>query len=183
MAKTEHVVWGDAEATGLDPYTGDHLVEVGILVTDTNLNILDEEGYSSAIYYPERYVEMMKTRTDEYVLDMHEKTGLWDRLSTEGKPLSTVDSESLEYIKQFVKNPRTAWLGGNSITLDRKFFGVYLPNMHNYLHYRSLDVTSWAGPFQWWKKEQFRKRTEHSAMSDIRESIDEMKFLRDLALR
>lgn len=178
------IAWIDVETTGIKGYKPsllqrrDFLLEVACLVTDMELNILDDNGYQAVVRYTPTQVENLKKHTNDYVIDMHTKTGLWDKLSS-GKRLSKIDKELSTYIKQFAPEPRQAYLGGNSITLDRNFIIPNLPEVGEHLHYRSVDVTSLAIlAGSWYDGTSFAKRTEHSAFSDIRESIDELKFLR-----
>jgi len=174
----EGLGWTDVETTGINAEE-ERLLEVATIVTDLELNILDDQGYQAIVYYSPDEVEHMKSVCNPYVLEMHTKTGLWDKLSS-GKLLEQIDEELLAYIKKFLPNERSGWLGGNSITLDRNFINKNLPKVAAHLHYRSLDATSWAGPAQWWFSGlQYRKKTVHSAFSDIVESIEEIKFLRD----
>lgn len=175
----QKIFWGDVETNGTDDHKNDVLLEVAMLVTDLDLNVLDEEGYQAVILYTEEEVAEIKSRTSQYVLDMHEKTGLWDRLP-EGKPLAQVDAELVAYLKSFVPEEKSARLAGNSITLDRNFMRKFLPLTFNHLHYRSIDVSTVAGLAQYWAKPkvQYRKKTLHSAFSDITESIEELRFLR-----
>lgn len=181
MTKTNtlypYISWIDAETTGLEA-SQESLLEVAVLITDTDLNIIDEAGFTTAVYYPETYVSLIRPRATPYVQEMHDKTRLWNRLP-EGKTLSQTDKEMAAYIKQFIPQPKTSWLGGNSITLDRNFLQANLPETFNHLHYRSVDVTSVGGLALWWYDEQFTKNLEHSAFADIKESIAELKFLRE----
>jgi oligoribonuclease len=176
--KEQSICWIDVETTGTD-CEKDVLLEVACLVTDLDLNILDESGYESVLWYPEGLIDELKTKTVPFVIDMHEKTGLWDRLP-QGKMKHRVDAELIEYIQNFIPEPQTARLGGNSITLDRNFINKNLPSVGGHLHYRSVDVSTLSGLVQYWDSEQtrYRKKTVHSAMSDIRESIEELQFLR-----
>lgn len=175
----KEIIWGDVETNGTDDHKSDVLLEVAVLITDTDLNILDETGYQAVIYYSEEEVEAIKAKTSPYVIDMHTKTGLWDRLP-QGKPLEQVDAELLAYMKSLVPGEKTARLAGNSITLDRNFMRKFLPLSFNHLHYRSIDVSTLAGLAQYWAapKVQYRKKTLHSAFADITESIEELRFLR-----
>jgi oligoribonuclease len=177
--KEQSICWIDVETNGTD-CEKNVLLEVACLVTDLELNILDETGYESVIWYPETLVDELKSNTDPFVVDMHEKTGLWDRLS-QGKMKHKVEVELFEYIHAFIPERQTARLGGNSITLDRNFINKNLPSVGNHLHYRSIDVSTLAGLAQYWvsPKVQYKKKTLHSAFSDIRESIEELKFLRE----
>lgn len=176
--KEQSICWIDVEASGKD-CEKDVLLEVACLITDLELNVLDESGYESVLWYPESHLEELKSKTVPLVVDMHTKTGLWDRLSS-GTMRHQVDAELLEYIKTYIPDPETSRLGGNSITLDRNFINKNLPGVGEHLHYRSIDVSTMSGLVQYWapSQKQYRKKTVHSAMSDIRESIEELKFLR-----
>jgi oligoribonuclease len=176
--KEQSICWIDVESTGKD-CEKDVLLEVACLVTDLDLNILDESGYQSVLWYPESMIDDLKSKTIPLVVDMHEKTGLWDRLP-QGKMKYKVEAELLEYIQTFIPEPQTARLGGNSITLDRNFLNKNLPTVGDHLSYRSIDVSTVAGLAQYWvsPKVQYKKKTLHSAFSDIRESIEELRFLR-----
>lgn len=175
------IAWIDVEATGLNPYlTGEKLLQVACYVTDPDLNILDEVGFEMPVFYSEQEVHSLYENTSKYVQNMHDSTGLWGRLSTEGVPLEDVDRKLVEYVSQFYPNPRTAWLGGNSISLDRNFLTAYLPETDSHLHYRSVDVTSWAGPVGAWTGFLYEKKRTHDAKDDIMESIEELKAIRNL---
>jgi oligoribonuclease len=172
------IVWVDVETNGLDAHKN-YLLEVAALVTDLDLNILDEVGYQTPIHYTEAQAADIRSVTTPYVQNMHDQTGLWGRLPS-GKNEFVVDAELLAYIKQFVPEPRTARLGGNSVRLDLNFLEENLPFTAAHLHYRMFDVTSLAGASQWWGGvPNFEKRHTHSAMDDIQESIAEARYIRE----
>lgn len=175
------ITWLDVETTGLHSDEAS-LLEVSAVITDTNLNILDENGYNAVVYYPETIKDFWVATLPEVVVNMHHTTGLWDKLPN-GTLLPQVNKELTHYIKQFAPDPRTSWLGGNSISLDRDFLHTYLPDVYNHLHYRSVDVTSIAGPANWWGHGVYEKKRTHSAFDDIRESIEELRWLRDKAFK
>jgi oligoribonuclease len=170
------ITWIDVETNDLYPEDGT-LLEVACLVTDGQLNVLDETGYTAAVLYSKTAAEQLKANTNEFVQQMHTATGLWDRLLT-GKPLTVIDEELVDYISQYSPEPRVSWLGGNSITLDRGFLRKYTPQTFNHLHYRSHDVTTIAGLADEWYGVSYEKKATHNAMSDILESIEELRFLR-----
>jgi oligoribonuclease len=175
--KEKEIAWIDVETNGTEDRKN-VLLEVACIITDTQLNILDEVGYQAIIQYSAEEVAAIKEVTIPYVIDMHTKTGLWDKLP-EGKPLGDVDMELYTYLKSFAPEANTMRLGGNSITLDRNFINRYLPVSGSHLHYRSIDVSSVAGLAQYWYNGlQFSKKNVHSAMDDIRESIEELRWLR-----
>lgn len=171
-----NITWIDTETGGLDEST-DKLFEVAALVTDRNLNILDPEGFKMVVHFPAEEVTSLRAAAHPVVQEMHDQTGLWDRLPT-GTPLTEVDAKLHEYISQF-SEPRTSWLGGNSITLDRNFLRANLPKSFGHLSYRSWDVTTLAGVAQAWYGVSYEKKRLHSAFSDIMESIEELRFYRE----
>lgn len=171
-----NITWIDVETGGLDE-SKDNLYEVATLVTDRNLNILDPEGFKMVVHYPREELEALRNASVPFVQDMHEKTGLWDRLSS-GTPLAEVDTQLHEYIAQF-SEPGTSWLGGNSITLDRNFLRANLPQSFGHLSYRSVDVSTVAGLAKAWYGLSYEKKLLHSAFSDITESIAELRFYRE----
>lgn len=172
----ERLTWIDVESTGLDPHDGERLLQVAAIVTDGRFEPL-HEGFMAKIHYTEAQVASMKAQANDYVRAMHEATGLWDSLPTEGLPLDVVERDLLAYLKQFITEPKTSRLGGNSITLDRNFLNVNLPGVLNFLHYRNIDMSSVAGFFELTRPEIpfFEKGKSHDALDDIRESIAEAK--------
>lgn len=180
---TERIAWVDVETTGLDPYTKDYLLQVAVVVTDGHLGPLDE-GVEYVVQYNPGLALAVRRAANDYVKAMHDKSGLWDKLPY-GTPLKDVENLVLEYLQKHIEKPGTAKLGGNSITLDRKFLDKNLPAVNNYLHYRSLDITSWVGMFELAgvvpsKVPYFKKENTHTAMEDIKESIAEAKYYLDV---
>lgn len=174
------IIWTDVETNGLSPSKGNVLLEVATVITDINLNIIDE-GYNAVVKYTESEIEDIKANTVPFVLDMHEKTGLWDRLLT-GTPIDVLDDELLGYMNHHVPGAKTARLAGNSITLDRNFLEAFLPKSFEHVHYRSFDVSTVTGLAEaWLGVEPFKKKTTHAAMDDILESIAELRYLREHA--
>lgn len=173
------ITWVDVETMGVDA-NANELLEVACLITDTELNILDEVGYQSAVFFSPDEVSALKAKASDFIIDMHSKTDLWNRLSTEGKSLEQIDNELFSYVKSFIPEVGSR-LAGNSITLDRNFLNANLPNVAGHLTYRSFDVSTIAGLAQEWYGPDvvYKKRTLHSADSDIRESIEELRFLRN----
>ena len=175
------LVWVDVETTGLTAHK-ELLLEVAILVTDLELNLLDETGYQSAIYLgsPDE-VAALREHSPQVVQEMHDKSGLWDAVSdpARSKWREVVEAEALAYIQSLVPGKRTARIAGNSVRLDMNFLDEHLPSVMGHLHYRMADVSSLAGMAQWWAGvEVFPKALGHTAMADIRESLAELRYLR-----
>ena len=135
MKSSENLVWIDCEMTGLD-VEKDCLVEIAVLITDSELNILDE-GLSVVIKPREDSLAGM----GEFVTNMHKESGLLDLLA-DGLPIEQAESLIIEHIKKFAPEKRSAPLAGNSIGTDRMFLNRYMPALDSHLHYRNVDVSS-----------------------------------------
>jgi oligoribonuclease len=114
---------------------------------------------------------------------MHENTGLWARLAT-GTPREQVDAELLAFFKTCAPEPKQARLAGNSIRLDMNFLEAYAPGAYAHLHYRTVDVSALAYLFEKWGlvEGHYKKAGTHEALSDIRESLAEYRWLRTAVL-
>lgn len=161
--------------TGLDPSV-DELVEVAVVITDFELQILDP-GFSVVIKASDTALSQM----NDFVTDMHKTSGLHDEIQR-GVALQEAQSQVLEYIKRFVKIERTAPLGGNTIGTDRAFLAKYMPELDGFLHYRNIDVSSVKElARRWFPRAYFlspEKHGGHRALADILESIRELRYYR-----
>lgn len=172
---TEHIIWVDVETTGINP-SKEHLLQVACLITDGDLNILND-GYEAKILYPETEMNAMRSKAIPYVQEMHDKTDLWQQCVAQGVPLVEAEDGLLAEIRRFIPENEKPRLGGNSITLDRNFLSAYMPRVLSALHYRSYDMSSVSGflaltadvPF-------YEKNSTHDAFDDIIESINEAKY-------
>lgn len=179
MKSSENLVWIDCEMTGLD-VEKDCLVEIAVLVTDSELNILDE-GLSVVIKPREDSLSSM----GEYVTNMHKESGLLELLP-QGLNLEEAEAQVIDYVKKFAPEARTAPLAGNSIGTDRMFINRYMPMLDAHLHYRNVDVSSIKELVRrWYPKVYFqlpKKSGGHRALADIRESIAELVYYRKTVL-
>jgi len=166
----------DLEMTGLDPER-DVIVEIATLITDDELNIV-AEGPDLVIHQPEERLAGM----EQIVVDMHTKSGLLDAIRTSSISLEEAGAKTLDFIKLHVPEPRTIPLCGNSIGTDRRFLAKYLPDIENYLHYRSVDVSTIKELVKRWypgtDSSRPHKGGTHRALDDIRQSIEELRFYR-----
>jgi oligoribonuclease len=171
----EYLVWIDCEMTGLNPDT-ECLVEIAAVITDFDLNVLDE-GIDLVIKPRPGTVEAM----GDYVRKMHTDSGLINEFDS-GIDVLDAEAQVLEYIKKYIPNPKTAPLAGNTIGTDRLFISKYMPNLDAHLHYRSIDVSTIKElSKRWFPKVYFqapKKDGGHRALTDILESIDELKYYR-----
>jgi oligoribonuclease len=169
------LVWMDLEMTGLD-HTRDVIVEIATLVTDDELQIV-AEGPDLVVWQPEEALTSM----DKVVVDMHTSSGLLEAIRASETSLEEAGASTLAFIKEHVAQPRSVPLCGNSIGMDRRFLAAYLPEIENYLHYRSIDVSTIKELARRWYPDVAppKKATSHRALDDIRESVDEMRFWRE----
>jgi oligoribonuclease len=171
----------DLEMTGLDP-ARHVIVEIATLVTDDDLAIVDE-GPDLVIHQPPEALAAM----DEVVRDMHTRSGLLDAIAASTVSLADAGAETLAFIKRHVPTPRTVPLCGNSIGTDRRFLAQYLPEIENYLHYRSVDVSTVKELALRWRPDVLdaapKKASTHRALDDIRESVAELRYYRETLFR
>jgi oligoribonuclease len=171
----EYLVWIDCEMTGLNPET-ECIVEIAAIVTDFDLNVLDE-GIDLVIKPRAGTVEAM----GDYVRQMHTDSGLIKEFDS-GIDLADAEAQVLEYIKKYIPNPKTSPLAGNTIGTDRMFISRYMPNLDAHLHYRNIDVSTIKElSKRWYPRVYFqapKKDGGHRALADILESIEELKYYR-----
>ncbi len=167
----------DLEMTGLDP-DRDVIVEIATVVTDDELEIVGEGPDLVVHHPPEALADMVAV-----VQKMHAKSGLLDAIAASTITLDQAGAATLAFIKEHVPDARTVPLCGNSIGTDRRFLARYLPEIEEYLHYRSVDVSTLKELARRWSPEALsdapRKATAHRALDDVRESIDELRYYRE----
>ncbi|GAA2521418.1 oligoribonuclease [Winogradskya consettensis] len=170
------LVWIDCEMTGLD-LGKDALIEVAALVTDPDLNVLGD-GVDLVIHADDAALDGMP----EIVRNMHAKSGLTEEVRRSTVTMAEAEAAVLAYVKEYVPNPRTAPLCGNSIATDRGFLARDMPVLDDFLHYRMIDVSSIKElARRWYPRVYFgqpQKGLAHRALADIRESIRELEYYR-----
>ena len=162
--------------TGLDPAR--HLiVEIATVITDDQLEIV-ATGPDLVVHQPDEELAKM----DPVVVEMHTRSGLLEAIKASTISLAEAGEQTLAFIKAHVREPRTVPLCGNSIGMDRRFLDAQLPEIENFLHYRSVDVSSIKELVRRWypqlAKTRVVKSGTHRALDDIRESIAELQFYR-----
>ncbi len=167
--------------TGLDP-SRHVIVEIATLVTDNDLEVV-AEGPDLVIHHPPEVL----ARMDDVVRTMHERSGLLDAIVDSELTLEDAGRATLEFVKTHVPAPQSAPLCGNSIGTDRRFLAAHLPDLENYLHYRSIDVSTVKELCRRWYPEAFAsapaKAGAHRALGDIRESVAELRYYRSAIFR
>jgi len=166
----------DLEMTGLDPTT-DVIVEIASLVTDDELNIV-AEGPDLVVHQPESALESMA----DVVRSMHTRSGLLDQIRASTLDLGEAGRQTLDFLRAHIPEERTVPLCGNSIGTDRRFLATWLPDIENFLHYRSVDVSTIKELARRWHPDVVaaapRKVGTHRALDDIRESVEELRYYR-----
>jgi oligoribonuclease len=177
MTTADPLVWIDCEMTGLD-LSADALIEVAAVVTDYDLKPLGK-GIDVLIRPPAAALEQM----GDFVRDMHTSSGLLDELGN-GLTMAEAQHAVLDYVRSLVPQSRTAQLAGNSVGTDKAFLVRDMPELVDYLHYRVVDVSSIKELAKRWYPRTFfhspEKHGGHRALADILESIDELRYYREV---
>jgi oligoribonuclease len=175
------LAWIDLEMTGLEP-SRHVIVEIASLVTDDDLNIVAEGPDLVVHASPEQLAEM-----DDFVTAMHTRSRLLDEINASTLTLEEAGAQTMAFLKLHIPEPRTVPLAGNSIGTDRRFLATQLPEIEEYLHYRSVDVSTIKELARRWYPEVMAgaptKAAGHRAMDDIRESVAELAYYRTTVFR
>ncbi len=170
-----HLIWIDCEMTGLDLAT-DALVEIAVLVTDSELNVIGE-GVDVVIHATQGQLDAM----NDFVKNMHTASGLITEIPS-GISVSAAEEKILEYLQASGTEPGKSPLAGNSVSVDRNFIARDMPKLHEYLHYRTIDVSSIKELARRWHPKTYfaspAKTGNHRALGDIQDSIAELAYYR-----
>jgi len=170
-----NLVWVDMEMTGLEPET-DRIIEVAMVVTDMHLNVL-AEGPVLAIHQSDETLDKM----DAWNKGTHGRSGLIDRVKASTVTEAQAEAEFIAFMRQWVPNGKSP-MCGNTIGQDRRFMVKYMPKLEAFFHYRNIDVSTLKELGRRWKPEMvagFKKAQKHTALADIVESIEELKYYRE----
>ncbi len=174
LKNNNNLIWIDLEMTGLDT-VNDEIIEIATIVTDKELNII-AEGPMIAIHQPQSRLDQM----DEWNQNQHGKSGLIKRVLDSKYTLAQAEAETIAFLEKYI-SPGKSPMCGNSICQDRRFMARQMPLLEEYFHYRNLDVSTLKELVKRWysgKGFEFDKESEHLALADIRDSIDELKHYR-----
>lgn len=169
------LIWVDMEMTGLRPEI-DRIIEVAFVITDSQLEVL-AQSEAFAIRQPDAVLDAM----DEWNRSTHGRSGLIDRVRRSAMTEASAEIALIEFARQWVP-PGKSPMCGNSVCQDRRFMARYMPALENYFHYRNLDVSTVKELCKRWQPaiaRQFNKRAAHTALADIMESIEELRFYRE----
>ncbi|MEA5098435.1 MAG: oligoribonuclease [Burkholderiaceae bacterium] len=170
-----NLIWVDMEMTGLDP-DKDKIIEVAVIVTDANLNVL-AEGPVFAIHQPDEVLDGM----DAWNKGTHGRSGLIDRVKASTVTEAEAEEALIDFLRHFVPKGKSP-MCGNTIHQDRRFMARGMPKLETFFHYRNLDVSTLKELCRRWKPEVasgFKKQQKHTALADIVESIEELRYYRE----
>ncbi len=170
-----NLVWVDLEMTGLEPDT-DRIIEIAVVVTDMNLNTI-AEGPVFAIHQSDETMDKM----DAWNKGTHGRSGLIERVKASTVTEEQAEAALIAFLKQFVPAGKSP-MCGNTICQDRRFMARTMPKLEAFFHYRNLDVSTLKELCRRWKPELvsgFKKHQKHTALADILESVEELKYYRE----
>jgi oligoribonuclease len=179
VAKTppasEHLIWVDMEMSGLDPEK-ERILEIAVIVTDAYLNTI-----ATAPVWVVHQDDALLDAMDSWNKGTHGRSGLIDKVKASTTNEATAEAECIAFLKQYIK-PGIAPMCGNTIGQDRRFMAKYMPQLEAFFHYRNIDVSTLKELCKRWHPELvkgFTKNQAHTALADIEESIEELKYYRD----
>jgi oligoribonuclease len=170
----ENLIWIDLEMTGLDTEQ-DSILEIATIITDKSLNIL-AEGPELAIAHPLTRLEAM----DDWNRNQHGKSGLWQRVLDSHTDMQWAEASTMDFLTRWVPAGKSP-MCGNSICQDRRFLHRLMPRLERFFHYRNLDVSTVKELARRWAPDVYKgfsKDSKHTALSDIRDSIEELRYYR-----
>jgi oligoribonuclease len=170
-----NLIWIDMEMSGLVPET-DVVLELAAVITDSSLNVI-AEGPVLVVHQSDAVLDGM----DAWNKGTHGKSGLIDKVKASNLTEAEAEAQMIEFLKQYVPASKSP-MCGNSICQDRRFMARHMPKLETYFHYRNLDVSTLKELVRRWKPEiydGFKKSNQHTALADIYESIEELKYYRE----
>ena len=173
------LIWIDLEMTGLDP-TVDRIIEIATIVTDSELTILGE-GPVLVIHQPKAVMDNMNA----WCVETHGKTGLTDAVKKSQITETIAEQATIDFLSEYI-SPGISPMCGNTVYQDRRFLRRYMPKLHDFFHYRHIDVSTLKELAARWQPELLKgvqKTTQHRALDDIKESIDELRYYRSAFMK
>lgn len=170
-----NLIWIDMEMSGLQP-DKDVILELAVVMTDVNLNILAESPVL-VVHQSDEVLDGM----DAWNKGTHGKSGLIDKVKASTLDEAAAEAQMIEFLKEYVAANKSP-MCGNSICQDRRFLARYMPKLEAYFHYRNLDVSVFKELARRWRPklyDGFKKASKHTALADIHESIEELKYYRE----
>lgn len=175
----DNLIWIDMEMSGLVPET-DVVLELAAVITDANLNVIAESPVL-VVHQSDAVLDGM----DAWNKGTHGKSGLIDKVKASTLSEADAEVQMIEFFKQYIQSGKSP-MCGNSICQDRRFMARHMPRLEAYFHYRNLDVSVFKELARRWRPklyEGFKKASNHTALADVCESIEELKYYREHFIR
>jgi oligoribonuclease len=172
---SEHLIWLDMEMSGLDPEK-ERILEIAMIVTDAHLNTI-----AVAPVWVVHQETALLDAMDSWNKGTHGRSGLIDKVKSSTLDEPTAEAECITFLQKYV-NAGISPMCGNTIGQDRRFLAKYMPKLEAYFHYRNIDVSTLKELCKRWHPELvkgFTKNQAHTALADIEESIEELKYYRE----
>ena len=175
LQSRDNLIWIDLEMTGLNPKK-EKIIEIATLVTDSDLNIL-AEGPNLIISQPKEILDAM----DQWNTNQHGLSGLTEEVSNSNITEQVAEIETLDFVSKYV-GENISPMCGNTVSHDRRFLSKYMPRLESYFNYRHIDVSSFKEVAVRWMNEAqvYEKKGSHRALGDIKESVEELRFYKEL---
>lgn len=175
--KKNNLIWIDLEMTGLN-VESDAIIEIATVITDKNLNIL-AEGPSLAIHQSNNILDNM----NDWCIEQHGKSGLTQSVKNSDITLKEAEQQTINFLQQWVKEGASP-MCGNSICQDRRFLAKYMPQLEQFFHYRHIDVSTIKElAVRWTELAEIKKDSNHLALDDIYDSINELKYYKEYFIK
>jgi len=178
-ANEMRLIWVDMEMTGLDPEK-ERIIELAAVVTEPDLTVVAESPVL-VVHQPAQIMDAM----DKWNQSTHGKSGLIEKVRTSSLTEAQAEQQMLAFLAQHVPAGKSP-LCGNTVSQDRRFMYRYMPALEQFFHYRTIDVSTLKELARRWRPallKGFEKRSQHQALADIYESIDELRYYREHFLR
>ena len=172
---SEHLIWVDMEMSGLYPEK-ERILEIAVIVTDAHLNTI-----ATAPVWVIHQDDTVLDAMDAWNKGTHGRSGLIDKVRASTTDEASAEAECIAFLRQHIK-PGIAPMCGNTIGQDRRFMAKYMPKLEAFFHYRNIDVSTLKELCKRWHPELvkgFTKKQAHTALADIEESIEELKYYRE----
>jgi oligoribonuclease len=177
LQSKDNLIWIDLEMTGLNP-DKERIIEIATLITDSQLNVL-AEGPNLIVNQPKSLLDQM----DDWNQNQHGSSGLIEGVKKSNVTEQMAEIETLNFISKYVGSKQSP-MCGNTVSHDRRFLIKYMPRLESYFNYRHIDVSSFKEAAVSWLYEAqvYEKDGSHRAMGDIKESVAELKFYKNIFL-
>jgi oligoribonuclease len=171
---TEPLIFLDLETTGLDVRT-DVILEIGMIATTSDLEVLSD--FMNVVHQPDKTLDSM----NEWCINQHGASGLTKDSRESAYSLQAAEQNALDFVGNYAPIQGSAIMCGNTINFDRQFLLFHMRGLHDWFHYRNIDVSGIKTLGKLWypQLEQLNKKGSHRTLGDLHDSIEELKYYRE----